>query len=67
MRTCALLLLAILSLPACVEEMPKLERERRRMHETRPGVVRISSWASATIAWTADDIARVEESLRKYS
>ncbi|MCM2314495.1 MAG: hypothetical protein NDJ92_05010, partial [Thermoanaerobaculia bacterium] len=67
MRSCAAIVAAVVWLSSCVGEMPRLERDRRRVHEARPGVVRISSWATATIAWTADDIARAEASLRNFA
>lgn len=62
-----MLLAALASLPGCVGEMPRLESERRRVHQARPGVVRISSWATATVSWTADDITRAEASLRRFA
>lgn len=65
--TCVVLLATLASIPACVGEMPRLESERRRIHQARPGVVRISSWATATASWTAEDITRAETSLRGFA
>ncbi len=64
MRTSVALLAAASWLLSCGGEMPRLETDRRRVHETRPGVVRIASYATATFAWSSDDIARADASLR---
>lgn len=57
-------LLAAALLSGCLGEVPRLDRDRRRMHEARPGVVRISSCATATFSWTADDIERAAAALK---
>jgi len=62
-RTGAALFAAAL-LSGCLDELPRLDRDRRRMHEARPGVVRVSSYATATFSWTDADIGRAAEALK---
>lgn len=47
----------------CFGELPRLERDRRLVLETRPGVVRVTSCATATFSWSAADIERAAASL----
>lgn len=62
-RTGAALFAALL-LSGCLDELPRLEPDRRRMHESRPGVVRISSYATATFSWSAADLENAAASLK---
>ncbi|MFA6957888.1 MAG: FHA domain-containing protein [Thermoanaerobaculia bacterium] len=62
-RTGAALLAAAL-LSGCLGELPRLDRDRRRMHEARPAVVRVSSYATATFSWTDADIVRAAAALK---
>ncbi|MBI2214718.1 MAG: FHA domain-containing protein [Acidobacteria bacterium] len=62
-RTSAALLAALL-ISGCLGELPRLDRDRRRTLESRPGVVRVSSYATGTFSWSTADIERSAASLR---